>query len=148
MSAFPVGNIAIIGSGPTAWLAAAMLARVLHGSCAVQVIETDSDDATWVAVTSVPSLHRLLRLLGLDEVTLMRAGDATYRLGAEFRDWGALGERYFAGFGGIGTRVDAVPFQHYWLRARRSSLLRARGLLQAQQTAAQPCRYSPHHHHV
>ena len=117
MSAFPVGNIAIIGSGPTAWLAAATLARVLRDSCAVQVIDTKSEDATWGAVTSVPSLHRLLRLLGLDEVTLMRASDATYRLGAEFRDWSAPGERYFAGFGGIGTRFDAVPFQHYWLRA-------------------------------
>ena len=117
VSAFPVASIAIIGSGPTAWLAAATLARVLHGSCAVQVIETGFDDATWGAVTSVPSLHRLLRLLGLDEVTLMRAGDATYRLGAEFRDWSAIGERYFAGFGGIGTLFDAVPFQHYWLRA-------------------------------
>jgi len=117
VSAFPVASIAIIGSGPTAWLAAATLARVLHGSCAVQVIETESDDATWGAVTSVPSLHRLLRLLGLDEVTLMRAGEATYRLGTEFRDWSAIGEHYFAGFGGIGTRFDAVPFQHYWLRA-------------------------------
>ena len=29
MSAFPIGNIAIIGSGPTGWLAAATLARVL-----------------------------------------------------------------------------------------------------------------------
>ena len=83
------GHIAIIGSGPTAWLAAATLARVLRGSCAIQVIETESEDATWGAVTTVPSLHRLLRLLGLDEVTLMRASDATYRLGAEFRDWGA-----------------------------------------------------------
>ena len=63
-SAFPVGSIAILGSGPTAWLAAATLARVLRGSCAIQVIETKSDDATWGAVASVPSLHRLLRLLG------------------------------------------------------------------------------------
>ena len=50
----------------------------------------------------------------------MRASDATYRLGAQFCDWGAIGERYLAGFGRIGAPIDAVPFQHYWLRAHRA----------------------------
>ena len=120
MAVFPFDRIAIVGGGPTAWLAAVTLARVLRGSCAIQVVETGSEDATCGAVASVPGLHRLLRLLSLDEVALMRACDATHRLGVEFQDWGAIGERYFAGFGGIGARIDAVSFQHYWLRARRT----------------------------
>jgi hypothetical protein len=132
VSAFPVASVAIIGSGPTAWLAAATLARVLRGSCAVQVIETDSDDATWGAVASVPSLHRLLRLLELDEVMLMRAGEATYRLGAEFRDWGAIGEHYFAGFGALARASMPCRFSTTGCvrtapeRARRSKISRWR----------------------
>ena len=50
----------------------------------------------------------------------MRATRATYRLGTEFRGWGAPEQRYFQGFGSIGAKLDAVPFQHHWLRLART----------------------------
>ena len=46
----------------------------------------------------------------------MRATGATFRLGAMFRDWSAIGDRYFNGYGAFGATLDAVPFQHHWLR--------------------------------
>ena len=41
----------------------------------------------------------------------MRATGATFRLGAMFRDWGAVGDRYFNGFGAFRrkARCGAVP---------------------------------------
>jgi tryptophan halogenase len=114
VGSFPLGSIAILGGGACGWLAAAALARVLGPSCAVQVLETAEQPQG--AIASDPSLHRLLRLLGIDEAALMRATRATFRLGTEFRDWSAPGTHYFQGFGAIGAALGAVPFQHHWLR--------------------------------
>jgi tryptophan 7-halogenase len=112
---FPLRSIVIVGGGTTGWLAAATLARVLGESCPVRLIAS-ADDRPDGAIASVPSLHRLLRLLRIDETALMRATAATFRLGSMFRDWTALGDQYFNGFGMFGARLDAVPFQHHWLR--------------------------------
>lgn len=115
MSAFPLRSIVIVGGGTTGWLAAATLARVLGDSCPIRLVALPEDHAAG-AIASVPSLHRLLRLLKIEEAALMRATAATYRLGAKFRDWSAVGDAYFNGFGAFGARLDAVPFQHHWLR--------------------------------
>lgn len=116
MGIFPLRSIAIVGAGVSGWLAAATLRRVLGDSCGVSVLASADDSAIGGALAAVPSLHRLLGLLGADEHGLMRATQATYRLGTLYRDWYATGERYFQGFGTIGARLDAVPFQHQWLR--------------------------------
>ncbi len=113
---FPLRSIAIVGAGVSGWLAAATLRRVLGESCSVTTLAMSDDSAINGALPAVPSLHRLLGLLGADEHALMRATQATYRLGTQFRDWGAPGERYFQGFGTIGAKLDAVPFHHQWLR--------------------------------
>lgn len=118
MPEFPLRSIVVVGGGATGSLAAATLARVLGGSCPIRLIELPDDHAAGGASASVPSLHRLLRLLRIDEAVLMRATGATFRLGAMFRDWSAVGERYFNGFGAFGAKLDAVPFQHHWLRQR------------------------------
>jgi tryptophan halogenase len=82
----------------------------------VRVITLPDDLAIGGAIASVPSLHGMLRLLRIDEAALMRATGATFRLGAMFRDWSALGDRYFNGYGAFGAPLDVVPFQHHWLR--------------------------------
>jgi tryptophan 7-halogenase len=116
LSAFPLSSIVIVGNSASAWLAAATLARVLGASVQVRVLEVPDKSDIKSGIASAPSLHRLIRLLGLDEVALMRSTQATFRLGTSFRDWAALGDRYFSGFGSVGAKLDAVPFQHHWLR--------------------------------
>lgn len=117
----PVRSIVIVGGGVVGWMAAAALARVLKADrCSVRVVEgapTERDPSE----TTTPALHRLHNLLGLNEADLMRRTSATFKLGSEFRDWGAIGARYFHGFGAIGAKLDAVSFHAHWLR------LRARG---------------------
>ena len=116
MAEFPLRSIVIVGGGTTGWLAAATLARVIGDSCPIRLITLPEDHAGGGAIASVPSLHRLLRLLRIDEAALMRATGATFRLGSMFRDWSAIGDSYFNGFGTFGAPLDAVPFQHHWLR--------------------------------
>ncbi len=113
---FPLRSIAVVGAGVSGSLVAATLRCVLGDACDVTLLELRDDNAINGAIAAVPGLHRLLALLGADEHALVRATRATYRLGTQFRDWHAPGERYFQGFGSIGARLDAVPFQHHWLR--------------------------------
>jgi tryptophan halogenase len=116
LSAFPLRSISIVGEGVCAWLAALALARVLRDACELRVITSD-DSAVEGAVAAVPSLHRLFPLLRVDEAALVRETGATFRLGAHFRDWSALSESFFQGFGPVGAKLDGVLFQHHWMRA-------------------------------
>jgi tryptophan halogenase len=97
------------------WAVAATLSRVLGPACPVRIVETPNEEPS--AIASVPSLHRLLRLLGIDEVALMGATSATFGVGVEHRDWSARGDRYFQGFGAVGAPLMSIPFHHHWLRA-------------------------------
>jgi tryptophan halogenase len=115
-----VQRIAIVGSGATAWLAAATLARVLKPEfCEVCVVESPSATAGAFSQVALPSFHRLNELLGINEDDLVQRTGGTYRLGAKFCDWGRLRDAYFHTFGPVGAKLDAVPFHHYWLRLRR-----------------------------
>ncbi len=113
-------SIAIVGGGTAGWLAAATLARRLPPQlCALRLIDSGRGRAFAFSEVALPAFHRLNALLGIDESDLMRRTLGTFRLGVQFADWGASGERYFHTFGSIGAKLDAVPFHHYWLKLRQ-----------------------------
>lgn len=121
LTAERVRSIAIVGGGPEAWLAAATLARLLKSSfCDVCVIDSPSRTAEAFSKTALPSFHRLNGLLGIDECDLIQKTRGTFRLGAQFADWGRMEDRYFHTFGPLGAKLDAVPFQHYWFKLRQA----------------------------
>jgi tryptophan 7-halogenase len=116
-----IQSIAIVGGGAAAWLAAATLARRLKSDfCDIRVVETEHDSAAAMSEVALPSFHRLNSLLGIDENDLVRKTRATFRLGAQFSDWGRVGDRYFHTYGPFGARLDAVPFHHYWIKLRKA----------------------------
>lgn len=120
MSPERVQRIAIVGGGAAAWLAAATLARLLkRGFCEIRVVEPPRAAAGAFTEVALPSFHRLNGLLGINENDLIQKTRGTFRLGAQFADWGRLGDRYFHTFGPIGAKLDAVPFHHYWLKLRQ-----------------------------
>ena len=121
MTAEHVRSIAIAGGGPEAWLAAATLARLLKSSfCDVCVIDSPNRAAELFSQTALPSFHRLNGLLGIDECDLLQKTRGTFRLGAQFADWGRMGDQYLHTFGPLGAKLDAVPFQHYWFKLRQA----------------------------
>jgi tryptophan halogenase len=62
-------------------------------------------------------------MLGLNEDEFVAATQGSFKLGIEFVDWGATGERYFHPFGIHGADFNGVHFHQLYLReAKRRSL--------------------------
>jgi len=118
----PVRNILIVGDGIAAWLSAVMLARatgrgkVLIGVAGARggadAIENE------FAGSTLPSFGPRHATLGFVEGELMRATQATYKLGDEFRDWDTPGGTYVHAFADVGARLDAIAFHHLLGRLR------------------------------
>ena len=58
-------------------------------------------------------------MLGIDEDEFVAATQGTFKLGIEFVDWGAPGDRYFHPFGPLGHDLGGVHFHQLYLRERR-----------------------------
>lgn len=121
MSPERVQDIAIVGSGAAAWLAAATLSRAMTADfCRIRVVCPVQRQVGPISEVALPSFHRLNSLLGINEADLMQRTRGTFRLGERFKDWGGVGDQYFHAFCPLGAKLDAVPFQHYWLKLRQS----------------------------
>lgn len=119
----PVKSVIIAGGGTAGWMAAAALARNFSSErLAVTVIESPEIGTVGVGEATIPPILQFNALLGVDEDELVRRTQATYKLGIEFCDWGALGQRYFHPFGTHGADLGGVAFHHHWLRTREGRL--------------------------
>ncbi|WAC46839.1 tryptophan 7-halogenase [Asticcacaulis sp. SL142] len=118
----PVKNVIVVGGGTAGWMAAAGLsASFASNSVAVTVVESSEIGTVGVGEATIPPIRQLNLMLGLDEDEVVRKTNATYKLGIEFVNWGALGDRYFHPFGDIGHDLGGVPFHHHWLRTREGA---------------------------
>jgi tryptophan 7-halogenase len=119
----PVRSVVIIGGGTAGWMAAAVLARSFPSQrLSVTVVESPEIGTVGVGEATIPPILQLNALLGLEEDELVRRTQATYKLGIEFLNWGALGERYFHPFGLSGADLGGVHFHQHWLRTREGEL--------------------------
>jgi hypothetical protein len=103
MNLNPIGRVLIVGGGTAGWMCAAAFARALQGQCHVQLVESDEIGAIGVGEASIPNLIEFNRALGIDEDEFLRETGGSFKLGIEFVNWGAIGERYLHGFGALGA---------------------------------------------
>ena len=116
MNQSPIRKVVIVGGGTAGWMAAAGIARVTKGSFQIELVESDDIGIIGVGEATIPHIGKFNAMLGIDEDDFLRATKGTFKLGIEFVNWGAIGDRYIHGFGKLGPDLDGLPFHHFWLR--------------------------------
>ena len=112
----PIRKLVIVGGGAAGWMTAAAVSRLTRAGVSVTLVESDEIGIVGVGEATIPSLHDFNRFLGFDENAFVRATQASFKLGIEFRNWGSEGDRYFHAFGVHGRDTDGVKFHQLWLR--------------------------------
>ena len=100
-------------------MTAAALSRLLRPrDVSLTLVESDEIGIIGVGEATIPDMLQFNLFLGIPEAELMRATQATFKLGIEFVDWSRNGARYFHPFGFHGIDIDGLDFHQYWLRCR------------------------------
>jgi tryptophan 7-halogenase len=115
-----IERVVIVGGGSAGWMAAAFLSQALGRRIAIELVESDDIGIVGVGEATIPPIRNFNSALGIDEDEFVRATQASFKLGIQFRDWGRLGHSYVHGFGTMGHSTGVVDFHHFWLKMHQA----------------------------
>ncbi|MGO2372153.1 MAG: tryptophan 7-halogenase, partial [Pseudoalteromonas prydzensis] len=99
--------------------AAALSQHFKDQSITITLVESSVLGTVGVGEATIPTLRCFCHPLGYSDADIIKATNATCKLGIEFQDWYQLGSRFIHPFGLFGQGTKDVPFHHYWLRAKQ-----------------------------
>ena len=109
-------NIVVVGGGTAGWMTAAALVKLLPRRCTVRLVESEAIGIVGVGEATLPHIRAFNERLGIREADFMAWTRATFKMGIEFRNWGAEGDSYIHPFGTFGPGSGDIDFHQYWLR--------------------------------
>ena len=112
-------NVVIAGGGTAGWMAAAALVKLIGKEIKITLVESDDIGTIGVGEATIPPIRTFHKMLGIDEQEMMRATNATFKLGIGFENWGQKGDSYIHSFGVTGKECWAGEFHHFWLHSQR-----------------------------
>jgi tryptophan halogenase len=119
-----IENIIIVGGGTAGWLAATYLNKYLNkGSdrCRITLIESSDIPTVGVGESTIPTLPRTFRLLGISEVDWMLQCHATFKLAIKFVNWSGLPGKdvFWHPFGALPhSKQTGIPLSYYWQKRK------------------------------
>lgn len=116
-----IRHLVIVGGGSAGWMTAAALSNVLGQQCRITLVESEQIGIVGVGEATIPTIRLLNQTMGLDEKTLLKETQGTFKLGIEFVNWSREGQRYFHPFGFFGLPFDALPVHQHWLKHRHQA---------------------------
>jgi len=112
----PLQKITIVGGGTAGWMTAAMLSKLFTRGYEIRLIESEEIGTIGVGEATIPAIRTYNQLAGIDQAEMMRATQATFKLGIEFVDWREPGHSYIHGFGKIGQDLLWLHPHQMWLK--------------------------------
>ncbi|HTM81102.1 tryptophan halogenase family protein [Asticcacaulis sp.] len=114
----PIRKIIIAGGGTAGWMSAAALKAGLGQTVDILLIESEDIATVGVGEATIPTMRVFNEHIGVNEAEFIRATEATFKLGVEFRNWGHTGNRYFHPFGDYGATHEGLAAHQIWRRLK------------------------------
>ncbi|WP_102795461.1 tryptophan halogenase family protein [Bowmanella denitrificans] len=109
-----IRKIIIVGGGTAGWMAAASLAKFSeHREVTITLVESSQIGTVGVGEATIPGIVDFNRNLGIDELELIKATQASFKLGIQFENWNKLGGDFFHPFADYGMEIQQVAFHHF-----------------------------------
>ena len=116
-----VKDIIIVGGGTSGWMTAATLSQQFKNSPVnITLIDSSAMGTIGVGEATIPTLRRFYTKLGFTDIEVLRATNATCKLGIQFKGWSGDESSFIHPFGLFGQEVNRVPFHHYFTKLRQS----------------------------
>jgi tryptophan halogenase len=112
----PLKTITIVGGGTAGWMTAALLSKLFVRGYEIRLIESEEIGTIGVGEATIPAIRDYNGLAGIDHVEMIRATQATFKLGIQFVDWREPGHSYIHGFGKIGQDIWWLHAHQLWLK--------------------------------
>lgn len=121
MEQHSVSRIVIVGGGTAGWMTAARLAKHFRKtSIRIRLVESSEIGTVGVGEATIPTLREFYRELDLTDDEVMRATQATCKLGIQFENWHLPDSAFIHPFGLFGQKANGIDFHHYWLKLHRA----------------------------
>ena len=102
-------KIVIVGGGTAGLLTAGLMHKFWDDNVQITLIFDHKNASIGVGESTTPIIHKIIDLLGLDELDLIEKLGTTAKLGVNFKDW-IPGTEYFHGFIEVDGRRDSTNF--------------------------------------